>query len=188
MKCRRRQCLHLFLVLGVPVSVAWLLYKTSPLQKRTKQWPISSYVVSGKRNQKIQGWKGSPGTNHSTKPQTLCQPHSQPDTGPFTALTSAGWSARQGDKKTNHTAPPSPHQTWLEKKPDRWVWTGNRGPSAKWPNTLWWIRRWGYQEKCMCGLGTWHSRRVCQSVQSNFPLESWRRNLNTPTSYYHMKD
>lgn len=40
----------------------------------------------------------------------------------------------------------------------------------------------------MCGLDTWHSRRVCQNVQSNFPLESRRWNHKTPTSYYHIKD
>lgn len=33
---------------------------------------------------------------------------------------------------------------------------------------------------CVCGLDTWRRRRVCQSVQGNFPLESWRRNHNTP--------
>lgn len=78
----------MFLVLGVPVSVV----TSHPwIQKRTKQWVISSDVVFGKLHQKIQGWKASSGTNHIMKPRTtLCQRSSQPDTATFTALTSTG--------------------------------------------------------------------------------------------------
>lgn len=91
MKWRENTASACVLVLGVPVSVTWLPYKDiSPLNTE-KDRTMSYFFSLGNYIRRFMVEKACLAQNHSTKPPTThCQPSSQPDTGPFAALTSAG--------------------------------------------------------------------------------------------------